>query len=181
MIKSVRALARAVKRDESAVRKWLKNPDWPFGSGPWKESQLALIKAWAQTNLAPNMATEDVMGTSNGGDGSSKMHQAKLLVLIERARAMKFERELREGKYHPVETCMERRVRQIRAFREALQIVGMRLAPGLVGCSANQIEEAINNELRTICEEFASGTRGQEEPQPEAIAQLSLTPDLSAQ
>lgn len=54
---SIRQLAKAVKRSDTTVRKWLLRKDFPVTrEGPWSEDEIKEIRLWAETTLSPNRA-----------------------------------------------------------------------------------------------------------------------------
>jgi hypothetical protein len=54
-ISSPEKLAKLVSRSATAIRKsWLPNPTWPFGPGPWPDSDVPRMREWAAAMLKKN-------------------------------------------------------------------------------------------------------------------------------
>jgi len=57
---NISQLAKELGRSRRSARRYMEHPDWPFGQGPWKRSQLAEILRWAAATVrskadAPSM------------------------------------------------------------------------------------------------------------------------------
>lgn len=56
---SNRKLAKALSVDESAVRRWRKRSDWPFGDPPWSADDLPAIESWRAEALGDSDALQE--------------------------------------------------------------------------------------------------------------------------
>lgn len=156
---SIRGLAREVGRSETAVRKWIKRQDWPFGRGPF---DVAQVRSWMAIHL--------------DRDPAQKYHDAQRGISprpiseIERARTMNFEeagrirrlkREELEGKLHNVEECAARRRALVMAVRSTLtRTLPRALATELVGRSRGDMESVLRSRLTAVCNRFSEGYVG---------------------
>lgn len=156
---SIRALAPAVGRSPSAVRKWIGREDWPFAlEPPW---EVRKVKAWMEIHLKADPAVayrKKAKAIAEGRGEFGKLGpegKAKLQYQYERTLLVRQRRLIEAGKLHDVEKCQQRRVRQIHEVRSALMAMGRSLANSLVGEDAETIEATINERCEQICEEFA--------------------------
>lgn len=101
LAKSIRKLAKMVGRSDTAIRKWLKRPDWPFADRPpWDAKK---VKAWAEINLKPDPAGiyQRKVASAQAGTGEyaeiGALTRAKIQVTLERALYIR-QRRLFEGK-----------------------------------------------------------------------------------
>jgi len=164
LAKSIRSLARHVRRAESTVRKWIKRDDWPFAlAPPW---QVSKVRAWAEIHLHPDPAAayrrKAKAAEAGTGEfrGMGALTKARLQVTIERALLIRQRRQIEAGKMHDTAECERRRVQQIMEVRNRLLELPRSLAAGLAGLSAEQIEARLQESIEAILEEFA----GEDQP-----------------
>ena len=159
---SRRALAKAIGKSESAVRKWLANPEWPFGqSPPWN---IAKVKAWAKRSLAPNPAETDAdVAPAPSAAGVAKPlsaeRQAKLRLTREKLKRARLDRALLEGRLVDRAEVEAQRLARIQAVKAALLALP-RLAGRLVGMTESEISTVLEGEVTKILHGFAHDPPG---------------------
>ena len=143
--KSIRALAAAVGRAESAVRKWLRHVDWPFGvKPPWS---VSAVKRWAMTLPADKAA----------GGGNGDLAEAKLQLVRERTKLLRTRRLLEAGKLVNAEEVLQSNMRKIHSVKAAFLSLPRSVSAMLVGMDAAAIEAELTERIVAICQEFANG------------------------
>ncbi|HEV7301588.1 MAG TPA: hypothetical protein VGN72_19645 [Tepidisphaeraceae bacterium] len=121
---SIRSLAKLVGRGESSVRKWVRNPQWTFGSGPWTAADVDRIKLWATDTLADDPS--DRAGGGGGGDLATQLKdlpvakQVDVGLKVSRKKTIDFKLDRDKGLFHSVEECKRRRLRQIHEVKTAM-------------------------------------------------------------
>lgn len=119
-IKGTRELGELLGTSHVAVSKWIKRPEWKFGPGPWKVSQLPAIQKWRELNLAPaNVATPESTDVSQ----LPPLKKAKLKIDIERGKLLEHANKLNASEYHKVADCDARHLEQITDARRRLLAV----------------------------------------------------------
>jgi len=158
---SMRRLAALVGRHESAVRKWKKRPDWPFGDGPFDLDQVRL---WMQVHLKRDPARRYHDARKGiGPQPLSDLEKARTKNYEEAARKRQLEREEIEGKLHDKRECSIRRRRQVYAIRNALtRTLPRTLAAELVGRARGDMEQLIRQRLEAVCNGFAQQVNADE-------------------
>jgi hypothetical protein len=156
-IKTQAALARAIGRSRSAIRKWIADPRWLWPRvPPWLRSDVPAMQAWATANLQEDRAA------GHGKTGESVVPSeasARSVLTAEKAALARLERMEQEGRLHDVDACRSRRVRQVHMTKNALYSMCRDAAPGLVGLGKDEIEAELRKCVDRICSEF-SGVRG---------------------
>lgn len=157
----MRALARAVGRSLSAVRKWTKRRDWPYGKGPFV---VEYVKDWMRDHLKRDPAHRYHDAQKGvGPQPLSQVEQARAENFSESAQIRRLKREQLQGKLHDVEECRARRRRQILAVRNALtRTLPRALSAELVGRARGDMERVIRDRLVSVCDAFGGeDARGQ--------------------
>ena len=78
--KTVAALARATRRSESSVRRWLKRGDWPLGrKPPWN---IAAVKKWAAGLAASKPTKRGARATSRRRTGAGAPKVARTTAAL---------------------------------------------------------------------------------------------------
>jgi hypothetical protein len=126
--------------------KRMNHPQWRFGRGPWRGDDVATMRAWAETTLAPDPAAGEQQQLGRG-DGS--LNKAKLLVTIERAKTLKQDREIKGKLFHRIAECDARNARKVIAVRDAL------LALSAAAPFDEPVREWLRRQMTAICESFA--------------------------
>ncbi|HEX4793714.1 MAG TPA: hypothetical protein VH370_07985 [Humisphaera sp.] len=135
MISSRRQLAVAIGRDEKSIRKWLADDRWPFSrTGPWDQSLLPKILAWATSTLAPNPAAEAPTPHSTE---LTPERQLKVAIGFEKLQALKSANEARRGEVHSVAECHRQQLRRITETRDRFILL-----PDTLPCD-NDLKEII--------------------------------------
>lgn len=117
LILSIRKFAKLCGVSHTTMGEHIAHPMWPFAkSAPWRESDADLYSAWRAENMK-----ENVVGETRTDPGTmSIITKAQLAVLFERAKKMKLEREIMEGKYLPRDEVERSRVQRIIAIKNWL-------------------------------------------------------------
>lgn len=123
LIRGTRELAALVGASHVAVSKWIRRDDWPFGAGPWKETQIAQVLQWKASTLSP--ANLPSVETAGNVDVRSlhPLKKADLKLKIERGKILERVNKLGDQEYHSVADCDARRLAQIEAAKNELLAV----------------------------------------------------------
>jgi hypothetical protein len=158
-IKSIRALAPLVGKSVSAVRKWTKHPRWYFSRfGPWTMDDVRLIKGWAERYLKHDAAAdyhERIKETPGAERPLSRMEQARLACLVERAMTLKQRREIEKGLMHVAKTCETNILRVVRDVNGQFLAMPRTMAHTLAGRDAASIEAMLDQRVRAILKGLA--------------------------
>ena len=139
-----------------SVDKWRKHTDWSFGGPPWKMATVAKIKNWQATTLRPDYnkhpdAVEPI------GPISDAMRQAKLMLTLERAAAVKLDRLIKEGQYLKRADVDRGRVQRIYQLKADFGDMARRLPAKLSGMSEREMEPVIWAAVATVLNVYAEG------------------------
>lgn len=159
--KSIRALGRLLDVSDTAVRKWLRHPTWPFSRRPPWDPEL--VKAWRREHV----------DTADGGTGASS-RAAKTEAARERTLLVRQRRLIEGGQFHDAEKCQQRTIRQILELKGRLLELPRSMAKVLTMQPAEVIEAALDAQLRMLIQEFATGVREHDGPKPAGIAQATV-------
>lgn len=162
-IATQKALADAVGLSPGRISQIVNGGGWPFGRGPWSRADVDAIRGHIASRRSENNATAVASATAEGviDDGLRALHsltplnKAKLKLTLERAASVKFDRELKAGGFVQREEIERERVARVFAIRGRLSDLPLR-AHLLVGKSEREIEVAIREWAREICNFFAS-------------------------
>lgn len=151
-ITSIRQLAKALSRDDKAVRLYLKDDRWTFRrTPPWKASDIPAMVEWRAKNLdqQPDSASTNIEADRALG-GLSAERIAKIKLVIERTAKVRLERELLAGKYLARDAVQADLVSRANEAKQTLAaIVG--LAPRLVGRDEADIKRLLNEHVELSC------------------------------
>jgi hypothetical protein len=150
---SITALAAAVGKSPSAVRKWVRHSSWAFGPGPWATTLVPKIKTWAAATLAPDRAAGQIAPEPTDAGGLTK-HDLELRHL--RGKIKKLELGIgKESKLLVLRSDVEsREVRQAQVVKQ--ELMGVKgLAVKMEGMTVLQRENLLESWARAVCEKFA--------------------------
>jgi hypothetical protein len=108
-----------VGRSHTAFNRWLKDPRWTFGPGPWKASAVVAIKEWIRQELNEQPGADDNAG-AGGVEGLSLKTKADVQLKITRNKLLQHEYELRTAKVHLIEQCQRERLRAVLEVRQGI-------------------------------------------------------------
>jgi len=124
-------------------------------------SLLPDIKVWAKITLTHDPAKDYHDRVKNLTPGverpPSKIEQAKLFYMVERAQWIKQKRQVEAGELHNVKECDQRKLRQIHEVKGRLMELPRSMATSLVGQDAETIERLLRDQVMAILNEFAGG------------------------
>lgn len=93
MARTQRDLARTFSTTEATVSRWLKRSDWPVRRrGPWSEQDIETIEQWRL------LLQDDRSGKSRSPVSPDAKHRADTLLKVHRARKVKAEADMAEGR-----------------------------------------------------------------------------------
>lgn len=150
---SIRALAKALGRDDSTVRDWLKSGRWPFGKGPWSESQLPQIRAWMAT-LQPNRAAGDSDALELPSPTDSKKERIlKMKILAERGKILEQQRKKNDAELLDKTAVQQKETAQAMVVMNELLTLRA-LAVKMEGLNLQQREQLLEATARDIARKF---------------------------
>lgn len=153
LITSIRGLARALKLDEKAVRKYLADDRWTFRrTPPWPRSIVAKVSGWRKSQLAQQPDGDE----SEALEGLSAERKTKLKLVIERTAKLRLERELLAGKYLNRDDVEADLVARANEAKQTLQAVTS-LAPRLIGKSESEVRALLADHVDLVCRALANG------------------------
>jgi hypothetical protein len=128
MADSLRGLAKLLGVTHTAVGKWMIDPRWQFGGGPWRKSQVAAIEIWRANELMERPTRRDMANDAFGAaageptslESLSPSKKADIALKIKRREVLDFALQIQKGKYHDVEPCRQARRRAIHEVKQAL-------------------------------------------------------------
>ena len=138
-------LARAIGVSETTIHKYVKRPDWPFGSrGPWTNDDVTNIQEWRK-GLQANTG-----GPGFRGAIAEKKQVADWIKAMEQAKLTRTKREVLEAKLIPVGPVQA-------AFEGAAQLFSQHLSDmihglpfRLQGLDAGEIEDILRHEVKNL-------------------------------
>jgi hypothetical protein len=149
---TLRKLAQRLKKSHTAVGRWARDADWPFGPGPWDAALVPKIEQWRARTLAP--APDAPSAPQPGPAALNAERTVNILLKSERAKLLKLKREVEEGKYVLRADVEQGRLERIGAVRAALARLP-RLAERLVGMDAEQMAIVLAGEVEQILHAFS--------------------------
>lgn len=111
MISGLAALGRALGVSKNVAHKYVGDPRWPFGRGPWAASTLERMQAWRQMELKKQLDVGD--SNPQSLEAISPQTRLKMAKIQQEVIGKKIDNELKQKKLHNVEDCKLRRIRQI--------------------------------------------------------------------
>lgn len=179
---SAEALAGELGVSTTCVRKWLRRDDWPFGqAGPWDSVAVA---DWRATNLDParggraGQVGDIDDGEGEGEDGPARQYPLivptgdpavdAILRTMTPGRQAKLRGEIERGKKTSLENMVTQRglvpraevekgwVARVIAVRSRLLALPRQLAADLAMRTEVEVEQALDREVRALCESFAA-------------------------
>lgn len=179
---AISAVAAGLQVSTTAVGKWVRRPDWPFGPhGPW---DLAKVAEWRSTTL------DDARGGRAGhvgpiepgdddepaGEGKAfpvivptgDPHIDSIMATMRPTLQAKLRGEIERGKRTALENAITQRglidrhevekgwTARVIAVRSRLLALPKQLAADLAMRTEVEVEELLDRELRAVCESFAA-------------------------
>lgn len=135
------------------------DPDWPFGKGPWKQSDLPKIRGHMSARRAmanATSATAEDDEPSLGDYAKTPERKAKLELIIERTAKIRLERELLAGGYLKKEQVEADRAARVYAVRAKLQELPLRAAL-IANKSETECAAIVGDWMKEVCDYFADG------------------------
>lgn len=157
--KSIRGLAKALGKSDTAVRKWMMREDWPFAlNPPWDVGQ---VRAWAEINLHPDPAKVYRQKINYAKEGTGEygeigaLTRAKIQVTLERAMYIRQERLFKAGKLIDAGEVRRQWLAHIQAVKGQMIALPRSVSGELVGISQDRIEEVLTNRITEMLNDLA--------------------------
>jgi hypothetical protein len=150
---SIRQLAHAIGRPSSTLDEWRRLPEWPTSADPpWTKEDVARIAAWVDARDEARHKPRD------------EERAARLKVLEERAKKLRLERQILEGKFVNKEEEEERDLAKVYETRARLRNLEHALVADLAGKPVGEFAGIIRDAVQNCLLGFADATPLPPEP-----------------
>lgn len=171
MVSNQRDLAKALGVSPKTANKYVRDPRWKLGKGPWTDAAVAKARDWRRKHFptseeeaaASKAPADNARPGASDGDGAGDaddllprdpMTRAKLDLLVKRAAKVEIENTIALGGYLRREDVERGRVERIEAVKAELYTVRV-LAIQLEGKSLPERERILEDWARGVCLKFA--------------------------
>jgi hypothetical protein len=121
------------------------------------------VLSWADAVLKPDPASEYRRTAKLADEGKAEfaketpLTRAKVYATAERALWIRQQRLIAAGKFHSVEDCEKRILRQSHEIKSRLLALPRSLSKRIVGETIESIEATLVQELTSVCEALSHG------------------------
>jgi hypothetical protein len=156
-ISGQRALAKALSVSLPTAHKYVHDPRWKFGRGPWDRALTPKMRQWQDVNYRGGEAA----GATDSDDPAEliaalgPLNKAKFDVLVKRAAKLEIENMQAMSNLLPKEEVDRGRIERITAVKVAMQQACVALPRLFAGKSENELIPMVEAHCREICNAFA--------------------------
>lgn len=148
-------LAKKLGISQPRVAKLVKDPDWPFGKGPWKAGDVPAIQRHMSERRAGNNATaESADDNAIAALSRNPEKVARIKLVVERTAKIKLERELLAGGYLKKEDVEKDRITRVYAVRAKMMEIPLRCSL-IAHKSEAECEAILTDWMKDVCDHFA--------------------------
>lgn len=143
----MRALGRALGVSQTAANRYTQNPTWPFGPGPWKNTDVPAMERWR--DALPGRVDLDERGSAR--EDEVTLTDAKIRNLKASAMDREFKLLVQRKKYHSTDDCKRRRLAAIHHAKQEL----LAIPDGLP--VDEDIKTLVQERIEEVLTRFANG------------------------
>lgn len=134
-ITGVRALGRALGVSHQAAHKYVNDPRWPFGGGPWPAGDVEKMNAWR---------------ASLRRDDADSLTKARTLKAQASAQKDLLEVKIKSGKFHNADECRRRRLLCIHQCKQDLLAIPDSLP------ADRELQDLVRSRIEDALRQFAA-------------------------